>query len=304
MNKYIALTQKGKDFITLKCSGTGNSLLRGKSKDSITNPNKPNLYNPYGVLPFCDPPISKDKIWVSNATHNGKAITTNQELGVAIIDWYTKYGQIYLMDVNFLAAQAYQESGYNVWIYPLTSSASGISQFIVDTVYGVVIKNQFGVSNLGNNQYFSDEEIALITKNIKGDKFDYNTYTLSKLLGRQNRATLHQNIIDNPDLMIKAQFRYMKYLSKLSNGLASTTLFGYSRGQGMIVWKNHNKAIFSDSIKRAAQYSAGYEVEGIDYVYRIFKSLYYNFGYTQLNMDSPSNFDKFKAETDESNIRV
>jgi hypothetical protein len=110
-----------------------------------------------------------------------------------------------------MAAQAHQESGYNVWAYPLSSTASGISQFVVEALYDVVINSRAGI-----NQYvpilITPPEIALITKNINGDLTDINTYKVKTQLGRENRPTLHQNVIDNPEIMIKAQYRYMKYI--------------------------------------------------------------------------------------------
>jgi len=49
------------------------------------------------------------------------------------------------------------------------------------------------------------------------------------------------SIIDNPDLCIKAQCRLLKYHANLTNSLASSVLFCYSRG-------NYHKQTYTDCI--------------------------------------------------------
>lgn len=287
---YIKLREEGKKFITAACKNAGannNSLLYGKSRE--------------GALPFCDPPTPSSYYWTSNAKYNGVTITTNETLGKALIDWFDKYGELYGMDANMIAAQAFQESGFFVWNYPMTSTASGISQFIVEAVYDVIIMNKYGVT-----PEFTADEIAKITKNLSGNLIDINTYKVSTTIGKQNRPKLHQNICDNPDLMIKAQYRYMKYIANsYTNGIASSALFGYNRGPG------YAKPSYADSIK-AATNSSNYQMEGINYVYSIFSILGKKgfripdvyFGYDELGMNSnpATDFNKYKAEVDISNL--
>ncbi len=291
---YIALTVEGKNFIRKVCEGTGNNLLRGKSK--------------YGILPNCDPKISGDKIWVSNSYYNNKQITTNTELGEALIDWYNFYGKQYEMDSNVMAAQAFQESGYNIWTYSTISTASGICQFILAAIFDIIISNKYKETIIG----FSDDEIAKITKNISGNIYEFKTYDVSNSLGQKNRAIIHQNVIDNPNIMIKAQFRFMKHIANKCNSLASSTLFGYSRGPA------YAKMSYVDSVKSATN-EKNYQDEGIDYVYKIFSILGdkenelittkpkgYYFGYDKgsnnLNMKKSAVFDAYMIKSQNSTL--
>jgi len=273
---YKKITKLGEEFIRENCNGTGKSNLYGT--------------NPIGVLPFCDPLTSPNKKWLSNPNING-GIETNDELADALIKWYNEYSKIFNLDANILAAQAYQESKFNVWIYaPNNSTASGISQFLAATIYDVIARNIYGE--------FTDTERMAITKNminytfVSGKTPPKTPFLIDYFTGRQNRSILHQNIIDNPEIMIKAQFVYMKAISKRCDKLASCTLFGYSRGLGYV-----KSSSYSAAINNATGKGNSYEKEGINYVYRIFKYLYDNFGYKQLNItdEAAKNFDKFNA---------
>jgi hypothetical protein len=312
---YRQLTEEGKSFIRKICEGNGNSLLSGKSRFKIKDPTN-KLYNPNGVLPYCTPETPATKIWTSNAKYEGSLITTNAALGEALIKWYDKYGKIYEMDANVLAAQAFQESGYYIWNYALTSTASGISQFTADTLWGIIINN----NHPNITPLFTDDEINAIANNITDNKFDKNSYTVkSDSNGRKNRAIIHQNVIDNPEIMIKAQFRYMKYIANKCDGLASSTLLGYSRGDGLATKS------YAESINKVINYGVKkemdeYEKEGIDYVFKIFallgdknneltssKPQGYYFGYDKgtldLKMRSGVVFDAQTALAIDSNVR-
>jgi hypothetical protein len=300
---YIKLTSKGESFIKSVCSGTGNSLLTG-NKPSYINDKSSKLYNPDGVLPFCLPKVSASKVWVASPKDDdGNVITTNEDLGKSLIKWYNHYGSVFAMDSNIIAAQGYAESAYKVWIYPLTSTASGISQFIVDAVYDVIVTNKFASSP---EYAFTTEEIAAITKGLSGNTQTISTFSVKYAQGKKNRATLHQNVIDNPKIMIKAQFAYMKYISSLCDGLASCTLFGYNRGPGYV------SPSYTKSIAKATD-SNNYQMEGINYVYKIFNFLgnnsyskYGYFGYdgsvsSALDLKLKEPFDSYKAEVSQSN---
>jgi hypothetical protein len=285
---FRKLTVEGKDYIKTACNGNGNSLLSGKSIYKITD-TKSEYYNPNAVLPLFYPRPPRTSIaeynawinnivtWISNPAINGN-ITTNSQLGDAIIKWYDKYGEIFQMDANVLAAQTYQESKYCVWAYPLTSTAAGISQFTSDTVIDIIIKNKHTKEIEAtlpktdpNLLKFSDAEIAKITKNVTGEIKDNATYDIGSTLGRENRPIMHQNITDNPELLIKAQYRYMKYIASKCNSLTSATLFGYSRGPYGYAYSSYILAI-----NKASQHAPvgvkkePYEDEGINYVFNIF----------------------------------
>jgi zinc D-Ala-D-Ala carboxypeptidase len=297
---YVKLKEEGKQFIRKVCSGNGKTLLEGKSSQKI-NDTSSKLYNPNGVLPFSSPKVLPSKIWYSNAKHNGANISTNAQLGEALIAWFEKYGQLFEMDANIIAAQAYAESGYILWNYALTSTASGISQFTSDTLYTVIVDNKF--SSVPEYR-FTNEEIMLINNGISGDKKQLDSYSVSTETGKKNRAIIHQNICDNPEIMIKAQYNYMKFISKRCDGLASSALFGYNRGPYIAT------PSYTQSIANAKNPERGkdYELEGIGYVYKIFQLLGNPdyaptkgwFGYSHLNLNEP--FNSYNAEVAESNF--
>jgi hypothetical protein len=268
-----SLTEKGKTFIRNACNGTGNSLLSGNN----------------GVLPYSIPEINET--WTSNPNINGN-IKTNQQLGEALINWFNEFGNLYKIDPNIIAAQAYQESAYNVWNYVSiknnpVSTAGGISQFIMTTIYNQI----FNI----NKKFFSQIEKNALTVGFLTNPSLPSSFNVDND-GQKNRPFLHQNITDNPKIMIKAQFVYMKYISdKFTKGTASSTLFGYSRGENLCT------PSYSTSIQKIAAYN-GSQLEGVNYVLSIFNFLFKNFGYDDLGMNLP--FDSYKAEVDETNLRT
>jgi len=301
MAGYVELTSEGIKFIRKVCEGNGNTLLRGKSTDKVTDKTS-KYYNPHGVLPYCEPATAIDKIWISNAKDNsGKILTTNAQLGEMLIYWFNKYSKEYGLNANIVAAQSYAESGYKIWIYPLTSSASGITQFIMITIYGIVILNP--------DKSFTQAEIDALTKNwTTTDKGKSSFLFSDNGTGKYNRPFLHQNICDNPQISIKAQCSYLKYIAKKTDGLASSTLFGYSRGDGLV------SPSYTESIQKAYRHGKGngYEKEGIIYVERIFKLLGVKptaqggnpkgyFGYDDLDMNGT--FIQWNAEIAETELR-
>ena len=93
----------------------------------------------------------------------------------------------------------------------------------------------------------------------------------------------------------------MEYISKKTNNLASSTLFCYNRGE-----KYMDKS-YSLAIKKCTDDPNSDYVEGINYVYRIFKLLYNNFGYKTLIPDmnlkpdeAAKQFNYFNADIKES----
>lgn len=278
------LTEKGEAFIRSKVNGSNKSYLQGTAT---------------AVLPYCYPLTQTSKVWTSNPLINGgidypNGIRTNDQLATALIKWYNKYAddEHFSMDANILAAQGYEESALKIWNYAINSSASGISQFVARTFYESIIKNKRG--------NFTDTEIIALTTNMSGYTYQsgvtppINPFVVDNKLGRYNRPILHQNIIDNPEIMIKAQAEYMKWISTRCNSVASCTLFGYSRGPYLA----YNNDSYNDWINAAiTKIKSGYEKEGITYVYRIFKNLYTNFGYSELNITdlAAKNFDSFNS---------
>jgi len=261
------LSISGENHIRELC-GTGNSKLQGR--------------NSY-VLPLCKPACSSEKIWVSNPDING-GIRTNQELADALIKWYNDFSKDFSLYANIVVAQAIIESdGLKVWTYSKTG-AMGITQFLGGTLWDVVIQNNYG-------GHFSDAEMKAISKDVlvPFNRNFLDPFNGGKSIGQKYREQLHQNIIDNPRIMIKAQFVYMNYAADLSNGIASCALFGYNRGPGFIKGTSYTNTIHSASLE-----PNNYEDEGIKYVYRIFDLLYRKFGYIDLDITktSATNFNK------------
>ena len=259
---YKTLTNTGKKFIQKICEGDGNSLLSGS-----------NSYK----LSFSNDPAST--IYTANPTINGQPITTNFQLGQVLIQWFNKYAQLYDIDANIVAAQAYIESNYRLWAFPSgngvktpnKSSAQGITQFLSKTFYDVVIGNH-GVASR-TSTLFTEDEInkltnGLIDPNLQSSYiYDPASSTYSTALA--NRVELFQNIMDNPDLMIKAQCRLIKGISFKSANNAASTLFGYNQGPAYV------RGTFTATLKNAepdtltkARYN-----EGLNYVEKIFRVL-------------------------------
>ena len=248
---YKKITKSGELFMRTIANKNGvNGLIRGKNKYEI---------------PFTYDVTLPSELVATIIDDDGNAITNNIQFINYLIKLYNKYGELYDLDANILVAQAYAESGYKLWNYAKTSTASGISQFIKSTVKEIIINNKFNITDI----LFTEDEIDAITKDV--DLINYENIS--------NRHQLHQNITDNPEIMIKAQFIYMNYIGNKCDYLASSSLFGYNRGHAFV------KKNYKDSIISAANYDLYYEIEGIGYVDKIFKFLIKYFGYNDLKKD-------------------
>jgi hypothetical protein len=246
---YKEITTAGEGSIKAYCAKKGMALLSG------TN----------GKLPYSSPEI--DKTWVSNAQYLGKPIEDSETYADALIAWYNAAALKYDLDANILVAQGWIESELKAWNYAPNSDASGISQFVMLTFYDIVVSNRIqNVNPLSNAE--RDTLIAGLTNpySVVSYKARQNSNTAAK----ENRPILHQNIIDNPDLMIKAQARLMASIAIKTKNLASSTLFGYSRGPA------YAHSTYTESVRRCqaaedgGSISGGYTKEGTDYVVKVF----------------------------------
>lgn len=230
-----------------------------------------------------------------------------------IIKWYNKYGEIYELDTNVLAAQTYQESLYRIWDFSSSTkkvndkniryfpAALGLTQFIPASIDGF---NYDLTQDEKNKLYYGISNEYL--KSNSRDKYSSRNKT-----ARLNIPILLQNLIDNPEIAIKLQFTYMKKCSSLANGLASSALIGYNRGHGVI-----KSTSYTDTINYIINnYGDEYLKEGVDYVFKIFailgdknnrtktdKPKGYWFGYDELDMNHPPEeqallFNPFEADT-------
>lgn len=244
MSGFKKIKQAGEDFIITLANkeSSSNSWLEGNN----------------GKFPF-SVNVSDTKWWKSNCKdRSGNSIYNNSKLAEALIDYYNYYCEIYELDANILAAQAYQEGRFKVWIYNNSvSSASGTVQFLMIAIYDIIVLN-----NYSPTPKFTTDEINRIIHNIT-DPYEKSSYQPgdSNYVARLNREQLHQNFIDNLDIMIKAQCRYMKYCSNRADGIAASALFGYNRGPAYI------KSTYTDTVNN---YSGNNIKEGLEYVRYIF----------------------------------
>jgi hypothetical protein len=255
---FKALTKKGEEFILNRClanSAFGNNRFSGKRKFALPKSNNPD------TTVYTSAPLDEA----------GAPILTPEALAKNLISWFNRYSKDYLLDANIIAAQAYAESSYNLWIYS-EGGAMGLTQFIDTALYDTVLKNtrEFEV------------EGELLTNGVAGDSTDirviipnYNTRDKTILstkdtvaVAKTNRAILFQNIINNPRVMIKAQCYIMDFIGERNNNLAASSLFAYNRG-GYLRSNSYDDLID----KTQKRYGSEYIKEGVTYVNRIFNLL-------------------------------
>lgn len=266
MNNIVRtqLTPEGKNFIRNVCinENQNNRLLTGNASK--------NIGNKIG-LPNTEPPTPNSYVWVckpkfpDNPTtfEGNRIITTGTELAEALIIWFNTLGKRYQIDANIMAAQAYVESKFQLWTY--SSTAMGISQFTMETIYTVLVNNfNEGLNNI------DIQNRNIITSGLT-NPLDINSYRINEGKSRipnQNKAILHQNLCDNPQILLEAQFKYMRRLSDRTNNLASSALFCYNRGSAFAM------STYSTTIEKAKNYKSGndseYYKEGVDYVLKTF----------------------------------
>lgn len=255
------LTQTGKNFIRTICSGNSTSLITGKYK-----------YN----LPFSElENVSVNH--TSNANdHLGDRILSNSQLGEALIFWFDKYAELNNLDANILAALTYQESKYRLWHYSKLTSGCGITNEISNRIYRFIINqenpdtdDEFAVL------LFSSNEIGAITANTTGSSNSTNyiykgrlTNQKLKIQAIKNRKVLYQNIINNPEIMIKLMSNIVKVCSIRNNYNTPSALFAYNRDYKI---KNKSYINLVDQINK--KYGDAYCKIGIDYVFNIFRIL-------------------------------
>lgn len=252
---YSPLTAEGEKFIRKVCEGNGNSLLQGKHSYA---------------LPYTTPPATQTWVCsIKDPADPTKIISSNSQLGEALIYWFNKYAGDFLLDANVIAAQAFAESGYIAWNYAGgDSTASGINQFTMITIFAVITEN-LGSPVLSNSTTsMSNTDIAALIYNLRNPQ-SRDSYNVKSTLPQDaffNRPLLHQNVINNPGIMIKAQCYYMKFFANNSDSLASTALFCYSRGRFMS--PTYSRAIQKCDTNFPS--NLDYKKEGLAYVLKIF----------------------------------
>jgi len=283
---YKKLTNTGIQFIKTICKGTSNSLLVGKQSYGL-----PNSGNPSST------------IYTANPTLNGEPIVTNFQLGESLIQWFNFYADLYDLDANIIAAQAYIESKYNLWAYSSTG-AQGISQFLSATLYDVAIGG-FGDASHISIEFTDDEKDKLILNLTNGkqqNSYVYKDSNPALQTAKNNKIPFFQNIMDNPDLIIKAQCRLMAGIGYKAAYNAASSLYGYNQGSKYV------RSTFTGTAK-LAENKKGYD-EGINYIKRIFNVLG-NINKTDhkpqgiwFGYDIDFTFDTFQADVETSNIDI
>lgn len=256
--KLSKITGTGKKFIEYVCEKNFDDLMSGKN----------------GPMPYSydENNIIVDKTWVSKASYLGKQITDHSMLSTALIKWFEDAADESGLDPNILAAQAYVESGYKLWYYSKKSNTKGgISQLAMEDIYALVV-NDFGGSDPAMNVE-TDVEPIIIGLEDGESSTSYqpvNKNSDTQLISKKNRPILHQNIIDNPRIMIKAQAKYMKYFADNCNKLASTSLFCYNRGAKYMSGSYTRTIDLFKQVNGDQSNNNNKLVLGLDYVLKVF----------------------------------
>ena len=277
-NKYEKITDAGKKFIAYALSTMKFTGFKGSMGWAMT-----------------DGGIERDEIVSGDIKdHLNKTITTNEQYLNSIIHWYEQYGQQYNINPNILAAQGYKESTFRSYAYAKGTSAMGISQFLIPTIRDVIINNL--------RSEFTTSERNAITKNITpingttvSDMKNYyivkdsgqnknNSTTDEATLSSGNRLALYHNVVNNPQIMIKAQALLLNTIAQHHNNLAASALFLYYSGP-YITYPNGNSSFTSNSFgdlfdkvlrkkrKNVDVYSPVVIDGGLEYVRGIFQFL-------------------------------
>lgn len=256
---YKELTETGKKFIKHIVNIAPNNLL---------------LEGNNGLLPFSNE-TDKNKIWKANLIwtgeendeRNGTPITTNTQFGEYLIMLFELYSFKYNLDTNIIAAQAYQNSKYRCWYYTnstIISTESGISQLVMNVIYDILyIKKRVTDSEINSiTNGMIDPNFKTSWRFVLNEKY---TNIDDETLQKANRSILHQNMINNPQIVIKMQCVLMDYISDRNANLASSSLFAYNIDVESI--SNNYIEIINEFAKKNGDNEAN---KGIKYVEQIF----------------------------------
>lgn len=214
-------------------------------------------------IPFTNtnPPYN----WLKCETYNN-----NDEWYGALINSIEKHANEYGVDANVVAAMLYNETKFQPWIYTNVSdsSAIGISQFTEPTIFEIILSKNYD----NEVKPFTDYEKSLIVNGIDTNlAFDISTYTSPYTdKDKEIRLTLIKNVANNPDLMIKAMCRKLRYDGNNCDNLLSSTIFSYMQGSG---FANTNYYDLLNKIN-----NSNVLANGSEYVYKIWNYLGKNNG--------------------------
>lgn len=257
---FKKITETGENFIRKIASNANANKIYGNQ--SLIKGNN-------GALPFSDKEDQPNLVWVSHITdiRTNNSITNNDDFANYLIYLLNKYSEEYGLDANIIAAQAYQESKYNCWIYNRNvSTASSISQIVMKTMYDALYASRFQFLTISERDTITNGMINPSSSKGWRNATDSDYLVASDYENqRKNRSILHQNMINNPHLVIKIQCALMNYVANNNNNLASSTLFAYNRGSEL---KSTNYVSLVNYT--ANKYGNKYINEGVKYVQQIF----------------------------------
>ena len=270
------ITPKGVEFIKNRCNVFSTSgRVRGSVLSGSYNYNQKN-----GKI------LKGETLTPNIIGDDGRVIGDVNIYANQLITWFEKYGNDYNMNPNVLAAQSYQESEYRAYAYPAGSTAMGVTQFLVPTIFDVIITNRFGG--------FTQTEIDIITNGIIGDKKEKKTYIVvsgdydkfvdsnrnEATLAIDNSRILFQNVMNNPNLMIKAQAIFLSKIANNHNNLAASTLTLYfagpllrSNGTSRLNSKTYGNLLDSMTLDRDGKTYRNTFNGGVKYAREIFEIL-------------------------------
>lgn len=274
-NKFDEITDAGNKFINNIFSKSNFNPITGSLNWDIK-----------------DGDIKKNEVNTANIIDDmNNPITTKEQYKKAIIGWFEQYGNQYNVNPNILAAQAFKESTYRTYAYADSSTAMGITQFTTGTIRDVIINNF--------RNEFTEEEIGKITRGVvlidgttRSDIKNYgiikdrpltltNSNDLEAVTAYSNKRNFYQNIIDNPQIMIKAQALLLGAIAEYHNNLAASALFLYFAGpnirysSGDSLFKSNNFGDLLDKVyrKSANVYPTNRINDGLEYARKIFNIL-------------------------------
>lgn len=262
------LTEKGKASIISICTAGGkNGGRNGVGKLQGNN----------GVL-FRSTPDDTETFYKSTTTNRaGAEIKNNIQLAEALIDFYNTYGKKYNIDVNVLAAQALLESGFRIWVYPPTTTASGLCQFTQPTMWDFIITPRSSTNGIITSADRTYMKTGLISPDLitSWNSVAAGSTKVTKEIAYKNRKTIHQNFINNLDLMIRSQIGLMRDISLRQNNVAASTLLSYNQGSFLPPGGNRSQS-YLEMLRRINERQ---QKEGSHYVKLVYQRLNQYFGY-------------------------
>jgi len=259
-NGFVPLMPKGEAYIRSICSQHGNSSFTGKGNPLYVGDPHPN------VTWVANPTYTKRTYDVSGNVELSSSVInmTTGNIADALISMYNYYAKQYSLDANVIAAQQFRESAYKLWVYNTYEgnlNAMGLPQFLRGTVTEMIINNSYNVY-----PKFTNAEIAKITNGLSNP---HNLYAVD-----EDKRVILQNVMDNPEIMIKAQCRYMKAISEKCNNVTASTIFSYYLGPAV------SAPTYADTTRKAqsvASVNKDNIPKAISYVASIFRDLNKNF---------------------------